>query len=66
MRNEVRVHQSEASWLDMQDVLWAVATRCEPAADMDILRQMRGTPLDPRLEPEKRRMGDLYPLHGNH
>ena len=44
---------------NMQDVLWAVATRCEPAADIDILRQMRGTPLDPSLPPEKRRMGDF-------
>ena len=44
---------------NMQDVLWAVATRCEPATDIDILRQMRGTPLDPSLPPEKRRVGDF-------
>jgi UbiD family decarboxylase len=38
---------------NMQDVLWAVATRCEPETDINILRGMRGTPLDPRLTPEK-------------
>lgn len=43
---------------NMQDVLWAVATRCEPETDINILRGMRGTPLDPRLTPEKRELGD--------
>jgi 4-hydroxy-3-polyprenylbenzoate decarboxylase len=43
---------------NMQDVLWAMATRCEPALDIDIVRQMRGTPLDPVLSPEKRGKGD--------
>jgi len=43
---------------NMQDVLWAVATRCEPATDIDIVRNMRGTPLDPSLPPDKRKMGD--------
>jgi len=43
---------------NMKDVLWAVATRCEPETDIDILRNMRGTPLDPRLVPEKRNLGD--------
>jgi 4-hydroxy-3-polyprenylbenzoate decarboxylase len=43
---------------NMQDVLWAMATRCEPALDIDIVRGMRGTPLDPVLSPEKRAKGD--------
>jgi len=43
---------------NMQDVLWAVATRCEPASDIDIIRRMRGTPLDPALPPEKRDTAD--------
>jgi 4-hydroxy-3-polyprenylbenzoate decarboxylase len=43
---------------NMQDVLWAMATRCEPALDIDIVRGMRGTPLDPVLSPEKRGKGD--------
>jgi len=43
---------------NMKDVLWAVATRCEPETDIDILRNMRGTALDPRLVPEKRDKAD--------
>ena len=43
---------------NMQDVLWAVATRCEPSEAISILKGMRGTPLDPVLPPEKRRMAD--------
>ncbi len=41
-----------------KDVLWAVATRCEPETSIDILRGMRGTPLDPALPPEKRQRND--------
>jgi len=41
-----------------KDVLWALATRCEPSDDINILRGMRGTPLDPRLSPEKRKNRD--------
>jgi len=37
------------------DVLWAVATRCDPATDIDIIRDCWSTPLDPTLTPEKRR-----------
>lgn len=43
---------------NMKDVLWAVATRCEPSDDINILTGMRGTPLDPRLSPEKRKNFD--------
>jgi UbiD family decarboxylase len=43
---------------NMKDVLWAMATRCEPETDIDIIRRMRGTPLDPALPPEKRNIGD--------
>ena len=41
-----------------KDVMWALATRCEPSEDLDILKNMRGTPLDPRLPPEKRKIAD--------
>ncbi len=43
---------------NMKDVLWAVATRCEPETDIDILRGMRGSALDPLLTPAKRKIGD--------
>jgi 4-hydroxy-3-polyprenylbenzoate decarboxylase len=31
------------------EVLWAMCTRCDPAADIDILRKMWSGPLDPRI-----------------
>ncbi len=41
------------------DVLWAVATRCDPATDIDIVRDCWSTPLDPTLTPEKRKAGNF-------
>ncbi len=41
------------------DVLWAVATRCDPAADIDIIRDCWSTPLDPTITPEKRKAGNF-------
>ena len=40
------------------DVLWAVATRCDPAMGIDIIRDCWSTPLDPTLTPEKRQAGN--------
>ncbi len=36
------------------EVLWAVATRCDPEKDIDIIRGCWSTPLDPTLSPRKR------------
>lgn len=41
------------------DVLWAVGTRCDPATDIDIVRDCWSTALDPRLPPNKRQEGDF-------
>ncbi len=41
------------------DVLWAVATRCDPATAIDIVRDCWSTPLDPALTPEKRAAGNF-------
>ena len=41
------------------DVLWAVATRCDPATAIDIVRDCWSTPLDPTLTPEKRGAGNF-------
>ncbi|HWP28089.1 MAG TPA: UbiD family decarboxylase [Chloroflexota bacterium] len=41
------------------DVLWAIATRCDPETSIDIIRNCWGTPLDPRLPPEKRAARDF-------
>jgi len=32
----------------MFDVLWAMSTRCDPAADIDFIRRAWSGPLDPR------------------
>lgn len=43
---------------DLNDVLWAMSTRCSPIDDIDILRKTWSTPLDPTLNPpELRRYG---------
>src|SRR5262245_44816339 len=39
--------------------MWAMATRCDPATSIDILRRMRTSPADPRLTPEQRKARDL-------
>jgi 2,5-furandicarboxylate decarboxylase 1 len=31
------------------EVLWAVATRCQPSEDIDVIRQVKSTPLDPSI-----------------
>jgi len=43
---------------DVNDVLWAVATRCDPAQSIDIIRDCWGTRLDPMVSPEKRAKKD--------
>lgn len=34
---------------DLDDVVWAMATRCDPVADIDYIRNSWSTPLDPLL-----------------
>jgi len=41
------------------DVLWAVATRCDPATSIDIVRDCWSTPLDPLIPPPKRQEKDF-------
>jgi UbiD family decarboxylase len=43
---------------DLADVMWAIATRCEPAESLDIVRNAWSSALDPRLAPEARARGD--------
>ncbi|MFC1979921.1 UbiD family decarboxylase [Chloroflexota bacterium] len=43
---------------DINDVMWAVATRCEPENSIDIIRECWGTRLDSLLPPEKREKKD--------
>jgi 4-hydroxy-3-polyprenylbenzoate decarboxylase len=39
---------------DLHDVMWAVATRCEPSEQIDIIRNAWSSALDPRISPAER------------
>lgn len=41
---------------DMNQVLWAMGTRANPVDDIDILRNTRGSPLDPSQNPPEKRL----------
>lgn len=43
---------------DLKEVLWAMETRVDPARDIEVVDDCWGTPLDPRMPPEKRDSGD--------
>jgi len=43
---------------DVDQVLWAIATRCDPESSIDIIRHCTSQYLDPRLPPEKRQTRD--------
>ncbi|HJU19669.1 MAG TPA: UbiD family decarboxylase [Stellaceae bacterium] len=42
---------------NLADVMWAVATRCEPAESVDIVRNAWSSALDPRITAEDRQRG---------
>jgi 4-hydroxy-3-polyprenylbenzoate decarboxylase len=42
---------------DLADVMWAVATRCEPSEQTDIIRNAWSSALDPRIPPEAKERG---------
>jgi 4-hydroxy-3-polyprenylbenzoate decarboxylase len=43
---------------NLADVMWAIATRCEPAEQVDIVRSAWSSALDPRITPGARERGD--------
>jgi len=43
---------------NLADVMWAVATRAEPAESVDIVRDAWSSALDPRIAPERRAAGE--------
>lgn len=43
---------------NINEVLWAMETRVDPATDIRIVEGAWGSPLDPRMDPEKRANGD--------
>jgi UbiD family decarboxylase len=42
---------------DINDVMWAITTRCEPSEQVDIVRNAWSSALDPRIPPEARERG---------
>jgi 4-hydroxy-3-polyprenylbenzoate decarboxylase len=42
---------------NINDVMWAVTTRCEPAEQVDIIRNAWSSALDPRIPPEAKERG---------
>ena len=44
---------------NLDQLMWAMLSRYDPATSVDILRRMRSTPADPRLTPEQRKVRDF-------
>lgn len=42
---------------NLNDVMWAIATRCEPLESIDIIRQGWSSALDPRIPPQDKERG---------
>ncbi len=42
-----------------EDVLWALATRCDPATGIEIVHDCWSTPADPTMPPDKRARGEF-------
>lgn len=43
---------------NLDELMWAVATRSDPATSIHIVRNAWSTPLDPRIEPARKAAGD--------
>ena len=44
---------------NLEELIWAMLTRSDPATSIDIIRNAWRTPLDPRIEPERKAKGDF-------
>ncbi len=45
---------------NLEEVIWAVCTRCDPASGIDIIHNMWSSALDPVISPDDREQGKLY------
>ena len=43
---------------NLEDLMWAMLTRSDPATSIDIITGTWSTPLDPRISPEQKERGD--------
>ncbi len=50
----VVVVDDDVDIMDLEQVLWAMCTRSEPAESIDIIPRMWSGPLDPRVHPDKK------------
>ncbi|MCC6887337.1 MAG: UbiD family decarboxylase [Hyphomicrobiales bacterium] len=44
---------------NLEELIWAVLTRSDPATSIEIIRGAWSSPLDPRIEPERKAAGDM-------
>jgi UbiD family decarboxylase len=58
MNKAIVVVDDDVDPADLNDVIFAITTRCNPAEDVEIIRGIPGTFLDPRIPPERRERGD--------
>jgi UbiD family decarboxylase len=52
MNRYVIVVDEDVDPMNLEEVMWAVATRCDPGEDIDIMRKSWGSRVDPLLEDE--------------
>ena len=43
---------------NLEELMWAMLTRSDPATSIDIITKTWSTPLDPRITPEQKDIGD--------
>lgn len=58
MNKSVVVVDEDVDPADLQEVVFAITTRCNPAEDIDLIRGIPGTFLDPRISPAQRAAKD--------
>lgn len=58
MNKAIVVVDDDVDPANIQDVLFAITTRCNPVEDIDVIRGIPGTFLDARISPERRAAGD--------
>jgi 4-hydroxy-3-polyprenylbenzoate decarboxylase len=44
---------------NLEELIWALLTRSDPATSIDVIHNAWSTPLDPRIEPERKAKGDF-------
>ena len=44
---------------NLEELIWAMITRSDPASSIDIIHNCWSTPLDPRIPPEEKKKGNL-------